>query len=169
MPEFVETAAQIILIIDPELTWDTTTATEIDITGDPIVIQTDGMRIEISRTPCRMTVMQADGTTLFWEPESGGIYHDGVRFVRAESSNMYGIHGFDCFDSRETFCGTTTALRPQQGRWKSSVARCGGQLPDGGILVDSDGGYPYTNSTDRKMEFYYGGTPAEGRHYEKEG
>jgi len=28
-------------IIDPELTWDTTTATEIDITGDPIVIQTD--------------------------------------------------------------------------------------------------------------------------------
>ena len=30
-------------IIDPELTWDTTTATEIDITGDPIVIQTDGM------------------------------------------------------------------------------------------------------------------------------
>ena len=77
-------------IIDPELTWDTTTATEIDITGDPIVIQTDGMRIEISRTPCRMTVMQADGTTLFWEPESGGIYHDGVRFVRAESSNMYG-------------------------------------------------------------------------------
>ena len=54
-------------IIDPELTWDTTTATEIDITGDPIVIQTDGMRIEISRTPCRMTVMQADGTTLFWD------------------------------------------------------------------------------------------------------
>ena len=34
--------------------------------------------------------------------------------------------------------------------------------------MDSDGGYPYTNSTDRKMEFYYGGTPAEGRRYEKE-
>lgn len=155
-------------IIDPELTWDTTTATEIDITGDPIVIQTDGMRIEISRTPCRMTVMQADGTTLFWEPESGGIYHDGVRFVRAESSNMYGIHGFDCFSDNGNLLrndNSSTAAAGQQGNsggpfmWSTAGY---------GILVDSDGGYPYTNSTDRKMEFYYGGTPAEGRRYEKE-
>uniref|UniRef100_UPI000B2A66AC TIM-barrel domain-containing protein n=1 Tax=Clostridium sp. NkU-1 TaxID=1095009 RepID=UPI000B2A66AC len=34
-------------------------------------------------------------------------------------------------------------------------------------MVDSDGGYPYTNSRDKKMEFYYGGTPVEGRRYEK--
>lgn len=117
-------------IIDPELTWDTTTATEIDITGDPIVIQTDGMRIEISRTPCRMTVMQADGTTLFWEPESGGIYHDGVRFVRAESSNMYGIHGFDCFSDNGNLLrndNSSTAAAGQQG---NSGGRLCGQLPD---------------------------------------
>ena len=82
-------------IIDPELTWDTTTATEIDITGDPIVIQTAGMRIEISRTTCRMTVMQADVTPLFWVPESGGIHHDGVRLLRAESSNRYANHAFN--------------------------------------------------------------------------
>lgn len=132
------------------------------------MIQTDGMRIEISRTPCRMTVMQADGTTLFWEPESGGIYHDGVRFVRAESSNMYGIHGFDCFSDNGNLLrndNSSTAAAGQQGNsggpfmWSTAGY---------GILVDSDGGYPYTNSTDRKMEFYYGGTPAEGRRYEKE-
>ena len=67
-----------------------------------------------------------------------------------------------------TFCGTTTALRPQQGSRGNSGAHLCGQLPDMVFLVDSDGGYPYTNSTDRKMEFYYGGTPAEGRRYEKE-
>ncbi len=37
-----------------------------------------------------------------------------------------------------------------------------------GVLIDSDGGYPYTNSTDNKMEFYYGETPTEGRRYEKD-
>ena len=102
------------------------------------------------------------------EPESGGIYHDGVRFVRAESSNMYGIHGFDCFSDNGNLLrndNSSTAAAGQQGNsggpfmWSTAGY---------GILVDSDGGYPYTNSTDRKMEFYYGGTPAEGRRYEKE-
>ncbi|GAI84797.1 unnamed protein product, partial [marine sediment metagenome] len=36
-----------------------------------------------------------------------------------------------------------------------------------GVLVDGDGGYPYTNSTDGKLEYYYGGTPTEGRRYSK--
>ncbi|MFQ9918106.1 MAG: TIM-barrel domain-containing protein [Flavonifractor plautii] len=157
-------------IVDPELTWDTTTATEIDITGDPIVIQTDGMRIEISRTPCRMTVMQADGTTLFWEPESGGIYHDGVRFVRAESSNMYGIHGFDCFSDNGNLLrndNSSTAAAGQQGNsggpfmWSTA----GYGIPGGWTLTAA---IPIQTPPTGKMEFYYGGTPAEGRRYEKE-
>lgn len=154
-------------IIDPQLTWNPVAAT-IQATGDPITIQTSSMRIEIARTPCRMTVKKADGTTLFWEPASGGVFDDGVRFVRAEATNMYGIHSYDCFSDNGNLLrndNTNTATAGQQGNsggpfmWSTAGY---------GLLVDSDGGYPYTNSTDKKMEFYYGGTPAEGRRYEKE-
>lgn len=153
-------------IIDPDLTWDPVTAT-IQVSGDPITIQTSQMRIEIARTPCRMTVKKADGTTLFWEPSSGGVFDDGVRFVRAAATNMYGIHSFDCFSNNGNLLrndNTNTATAGQQGNsggpfmWSTAGY---------GLLVDADGGYPYTNASDRKMEFYYGGTPAEGRRYVK--
>ena len=153
-------------IIDPDLTWAPVTTT-IQVTGDPITIQTSEMRIEIARTPCRMTVKKADGTTLFWEPASGGVFDDGVRFVRAEATNMYGIHSFDCFSDNGNLLrnnNTSTATAGQQGNsggpfmWSTAGY---------GLLVDADGGYPYTNSSDKKMEFYYGGTPAEGRRYVK--
>lgn len=153
-------------IIDPDLSWTPVDAT-IQIAGDPITIQTSDMLIEIARTPCRMTVKKADGTTLFWEPASGGVFNDGVRFVRAEATNMYGIHSFDCFSDNGNLLrndNTNTATAGQQGNsggpfmWSTAGY---------GLLVDSDGGYPYTNSSDKKMEFYYGGTPAEGRRYVK--
>ena len=154
-------------IIDPALAWIGATVI-IDISGDPITIESDGMRIEIARTPCRMTVKQADGTTLFWEPSSGGIFHDGLRFVRAESSNMYGIHSFDCFSENGNLLRNDNANTASAGQQGNSGGPFMWSTSGYGILVDSDGGYPYTNSTDNKMEFYYGGTPAEGRRYQKE-
>lgn len=154
-------------IIDPDLTWDAVSAV-IDISGDPITIQTSGMWIEIGRTPCRMTVKKADGTTLFWEPETGGVFHDGVRFVRAEASNMYGIHGFDCFSDNGNLLRNDNRSAAAAGQQGNSGGPFMWSTAGYGILIDSDGGYPYTNSTDCKMEFYYGGTPEEGRRYEKE-
>ncbi|MDK2807507.1 MAG: hypothetical protein PWP24_238 [Clostridiales bacterium] len=154
-------------IIDPALTWDSINAT-IDTSGDPITISTTDMRIEISRTPCRMRVKKADGTTLFYEPSAGGVFYDGVRFVRQEATNIYGIHSYDCFSDNGELLrnnNTSAATAGQQGNsggpflWSSAGY---------GLLVDSDGGYPYTNATDKKMEFYYGGTPTEGRRYVKQ-
>lgn len=154
-------------MIDPNLSWDAVGAT-IDTAADPITVTTADMRIEIAKEPCRMTVQKADGTTLFWEPSSGGVFDDGVRFVRASSSNMYGIHSYDCFSSNGELLrndNTDTATAGQQGNsggpfmWSTAGY---------GVLIDSDGGYPYTNSTDNKMEFYYGETPTEGRRYEKD-
>ncbi len=154
-------------MIDPDLTWGETQAT-IDTSGDPITIVTSNMRIEIAKSPCRMTVKKADGTTLFWEPESGGIFHDGIRFVRAEATNMYGIHSFDCFSDNGNLLrnnNTRSAAAGQQGNSGGPFMWSTGGY---GILVDSDGGYPYTNSTDKKMEFYYGDTITEGRRYSKD-
>ena len=154
-------------IIDPELAWDTVDA-DIDISGNPIVVTSADMRIEIARNPCRMTVKKADGTMLFWEPESGGVFHDGVKFVRAESSNMYGIHGFDCFSDNGYLLRNDNANTASAGQQGDSGGPFMWSTSGYGLLVDSDGGYPYTNSNDRKMEFYYGGIPVEGRRYEKE-
>lgn len=154
-------------MIDPNLSWDAVDAT-IDTAADPITVTTADMRIEIAKEPCRMTVQKADGTMLFWEPSSGGVFDDGVRFVRASSSNLYGIHSYDCFSSNGELLrndNTDTATAGQQGNsggpfmWSTAGY---------GVLIDSDGGYPYTNSTDNKMEFYYGETPTEGRRYEKD-
>lgn len=153
-------------MIDPNLTWDSVTAT-IDVSGDPIVIASAGMRIEIAREPCRMTVKKADGTTLFWEPASGGVFSDGVRFVRAEATNMYGIHSFDCFSDNGNLLRNDSQASASAGQQGNSGGPFMWSTAGYGLLIDSDGGYPYTNSTDRKMEFYYGGTPTEGRSYEK--
>ena len=140
-------------MIDPDLTWDEVNAT-IDTSSNPISIVTSDMRIEIAKFPCRMTVKKADGTTLFWEPESGGVFHDGVRFVRAESTNMYGIHGFDCFSDNGNLLrnnNTRSAAAGQQGDSGGPFMWSSGGY---GILIDADGGYPYTNSADKKMEYY---------------
>ena len=147
-------------IIDPELTWDTTTATEIDITGDPIVIQTDGMRIEISRTPCRMTVMQADGTTLFWEPESGGIYHDGCASYALNPAICMVFMDLTASAIMGTFCGTTTALRPQQGSREIPAAHLCGQLPDMVFWWTLTAAIPIQTPPTARWNSIMGGTPA---------
>ena len=153
-------------MIDPNLTWGSVN-TNIDVSGDPIIITSAGMRIEIAREPCRMTVKKADGTTLFWEPASGGVFSDGVRFVRAESSNMYGIHSFDCFSDNGNLLRNDNQSTASAGQQGNSGGPFMWSTAGYGLLIDSDGGYPYTNSTNRKMEFYYGGTPTEGRRYAK--
>lgn len=153
-------------MIDPNLTWGSVAAT-INTSGDPIVITSAEMKIEIARTPCRMTVKKSDGTTLFWEPGSGGVYSGGVRFVRAEASNMYGIHSYDCFSDNGNLLRNDNTAAAAAGQQGNSGGPFMWSTAGYGILVDSDGGYPYTNSTDKKMEFYYGDTITEGRRYEK--
>ncbi|MDR1547606.1 MAG: DUF4968 domain-containing protein, partial [Hungatella sp.] len=154
-------------IIDPNLAWSGAVAT-IDASSDPISIQTNEMLIEIERNPCRMTVKKADGTTLFWEPQSGGIYHDGVRFIRQESTNVYGIHSFDCFEENGDLLRNDNEDTASAGQQGNSGGPFLWSTAGYGLVVDSDGGYPYTNSNDNKMEFYYGGIPVEGRRYEKD-
>lgn len=153
-------------MIDPNLSWNATTAT-INTANDPITIKTDAMDIEIAKSPCRMTVKKADGTTLFWEPSSGGVYNGGIRFVRAAATNMYGIHGYDCFSDNGQLLRNDTSGEATAGQQGDSGGPFMWSTAGYGLLVDSDGGYPYINSTDKKMEFYYGETPTEGRRYNK--
>ena len=154
-------------IIDPDRVWGTVGA-QIDATGNPITITTSAMQISIQRTPCRMTVKKADGTLLFWEPADGGVFHDGVRFVRSAGQNMYGLSSYACFDGNGQLLRNDTTAAVQAGQQGNSGGPFMWSTAGYGLLIDSDGGYPVLDSTTSKMEFYYGDTTTEGRRYFKE-
>ncbi|MDR0914938.1 MAG: DUF4968 domain-containing protein [Oscillospiraceae bacterium] len=157
-------------IIDPDKTWSAVGAS-INTSTNPMTIQTSDMRIEIQKYPCRMTVKKSDGTVLFWEASGsgGGVFHDGVRFVRSPGQNMYGLHSYSCFEENgDLLRNNDNGYSVNGGYQGSSGGPFMWSTAGYGLLVDSDGGYPYLNSTDNKMEFYYGGTPEQGRRYEKE-
>lgn len=154
-------------MIDPDRVWQAVGA-QIDASGDPIIITTEAMQISIQRTPCRMTVKKADGTVLFWEPESGGVFHDGVRFVRSAGQNMYGLSSYACFDGNGQLLRNDTTAAVQAGQQGNSGGPFVWSTAGYGLLVDSDGGYPVVESTSGKLEFYYGDTTTEGRRYFKD-
>ena len=154
-------------MIDPDRVWQAVGA-QIDASSDPITITTEAMQISIQRNPCRMTVKKADGTVLFWEPESGGVFHDGVRFVRSAGQNMYGLSSYACFDGNGQLLRNDTTAAVQAGQQGNSGGPFVWSTAGYGLLVDSDGGYPVVESTSGKLEFYYGDTTTEGRRYFKD-
>lgn len=153
-------------MLDPGKTWSGGGAS-IDTAGDPIVITTAEMRIEIARYPCRITIKKADGTTLLWEPLSGGVFHDGVRFVHPPEHNLYGIRSYSAFEDGTDIIRNTSDHPAHAGEQGDAGGPLIWSTAGYGILVDSDGGYPYTEEATGKLEFYYGGTPTEGRRYPK--
>lgn len=154
-------------IIDTSRVWGAVGAV-IDTTSDPITIETSDMLIEIKRNPCRMTVKKADGTVLFWEPDSAGVFYEGVRFQRADGQNMYGLHSYACFDENGQLIRNNTTDEVLAGQQGDSGGPFMWSTAGYGLLVDSDGGYPVLEDATDKMEFYYGSTTTAGRRYDKE-
>ncbi|NOV03492.1 TIM-barrel domain-containing protein [Paenibacillus planticolens] len=154
-------------MLDPNKMWSSVGAT-INTATNPMTISTSTMKIEITKSPVRMTVKKADGTTLFWEPSGGGVFSDGVRFVHNTADSMYGIRSFNAFDNGGDLLRNTSSEPAHAGEQGDSGGPLIWSTAGYGILVDSDGGYPYTDGATGKMEFYYGGIPAEGRRYTKQ-
>ncbi|ANC77416.1 glycosyl hydrolase family 31 [Fictibacillus phosphorivorans] len=153
-------------MIDPNKTWAAAGAT-INTTSNPIVVSTSKMKIEIQKNPCRMTIKKADGTTLLWEPATGGVFYDGVRFVHPVNHNIYGIRSYNAFEGGGDILRNNNAHGAHAGEQGDAGGPFMWSTAGYGLLVDSDGGYPYTDEVTGKMEFYYGGTPTEGRRYTK--
>ncbi|PFG13545.1 alpha-glucosidase (family GH31 glycosyl hydrolase) [Bacillus sp. es.036] len=153
-------------ILDPDRSFTFNNAM-INTTTNPITITTDQMTVEISKSPARVTIKESDGTTLLWEPAEGGVFYDGVRFKHNAADNIYGIRSYNAFEGG----GDLLRNNNEHGAHAGQQGDSGGPFfwsTDGyGLLVDSDGGYPYTEEATGKLEFYYGGTPEEGRRYSK--
>ena len=152
-------------MIDPNKTWSAVGAT-INTSGNPITITTSKMIVEIAKTPTRVTIKKADGTTLLWEPSGGGVFHDGVRFLHNTGHNIYGIRSYNANESAPDILRNSSSHPAHAGHQGDSGGPFMWSNAGYGILVDSDGGYPYTDNTG-KLEFYYGNTPEEGRRYFK--
>ncbi|WP_099224567.1 TIM-barrel domain-containing protein [Listeria costaricensis] len=156
-------------MIDPDASFSAIEA-DIDTSGDPIVISTAACTLEIARNPARMTFKDKDGNVLLSESADGGIFNGGVRFKRGADDHIYGAYGISFGDGDlgmerdNTADANKTVQAGQQGN-------AGGPFmwsTDGyGILVDSDGGYPFSEASTGKLEFYYGDTVEEGRRYDK--
>ncbi len=156
-------------IIDPDQTWGPVGAV-IDTNSNPMTISTPDMLIEIKKYPCRMTVKKADGTTLFWEPDNGGVYYEGVRFVRNPGHSMYGLHSYEANNSADDILRDETEGRPvTAGAQGDSGGPFMWSTAGYGLLVDADGGWPVLTNNGNKMEYYYGqDVHATGRRYYKD-
>lgn len=152
-------------MIDPNKTWSAVGAT-IDTSGDPITITTSEILVEITKNPARVTIKKADGTTLLYEPSAGGVFYDGVRFMHSTNHNIYGIRSYNANEAAPDIIRNSSSHPAHAGNQGDSGGPFMWSTAGYGVLVDSDGGYPYTDTTG-KLEFYYGGTPTEGRRYTK--
>lgn len=153
-------------MIDPNKTWSSV-GSSINTSGDPITITTSKMKVEIAKTPTRVTIKKADGTTLLWEPSGGGVFNDGVKFLHASGQNIYGIRSYNANEDAPDLLRNSSNHAAHAGHQGDSGGPLMWSTSGYGILVDSDGGYPYTDDSTGQLEFYYGGIPEEGRRYTK--
>jgi alpha-glucosidase (family GH31 glycosyl hydrolase) len=153
-------------MLDPNKTWGSVGAT-IDTSSNPITVTTTKMIIEITKQPARVTIKKSDGTTILWEPSTGGVHYDGIRFLHNTNDNVYGIRSFDAFEDKGDILRNNNSHAAHAGQQGDSGGPFMWSTAGYGVLVDSDGGYPYTEEASGKLEFYYGGTPPEGRRYSK--
>lgn len=111
----------------------------IETNSDPIVITTPAMRVEIARSPCRVSVADAEGNPVVWELEAEGLFADGIRLGHNAGTEFYGIHGYNAWDD------SSAGLLRSAGGWAEAGYQgdCGAPFiwnRNGfGLLVDSDG------------------------------
>ena len=157
------------VIADPARAWPGDPAATIDTTGDPIVVKTTRLRIEIARSSCRLTLFDPAPTKLLGEPATGGVFvlgtdpdPGGLRFEHAPGQHFYGITAEGGSLLRDG--GKREARAWVQGAagapfvWTTSGY---------GLLIDSDNGF--FELTDTALNFLYGKVPDDWdrRRYDK--
>jgi len=133
--------------------WPSVAAT-FDTSGDPIIIQTDSMRAEISRNPCRISLYNADRSTLLVKEHTNeGVFFDGVRFMPGRNSDFYGISSYYVWDNTSARMLRNSGGTVEAGYQGDSGAPIAYTRDGYGLLVDSDGGQFNINSTNLTFQF----------------
>jgi alpha-glucosidase (family GH31 glycosyl hydrolase) len=175
------------VIADPARAWPGDPAVTIDTTGNPIVVKTTRLRVEIARSPCRLTLFDSSGQKLLGEPASGGVFvigtepdPGGLRFEHGPGQHFYGItaqSAGDAINDPNKVNGTNSLLRDGGMGGVTHQARAWVQGGAGapfvwttsgyGLLIDSDNGYIQLTGT--ALNFFYGRIPddMDRRRYDK--
>ncbi len=170
-------------VLDPNPQFPGDPAVKLHAQGDPIRVVTSEFELRISRNPCRLTLLDANGKILLHQSADESLRvnpanqaQNGFSFRCGEKDNFYGIHASGCFES-----ATWTYQNHPQSMLKNghdvknntytveASKEGGGGAPFAwttsgyGILVDSDGGYFHISPG--RIGFYYGNPrPAQYPH-----
>lgn len=126
----------------------------INTNGDPILIDTTNLHVELARAPFRIAVYDATGTNLLLREQAAeGLFADGVRFHHRPGSDFYGIGGYNAWDD------SSAGMLRNSGGWVEAGYQgdCGAPLAwtrqGFGVLVDSDGGQFSISGTNTVFEY----------------
>ena len=93
-------------VLNPHAQFPGDPSTQIDTGGDPIRIQTDQFELQISRHPCRLTLLDRSGHVLLDQGADQSLRVDsknqantGFSFRHRKGDNFYGIRNSGCFSS----------------------------------------------------------------------
>jgi alpha-glucosidase len=116
-------------------------AASFDLAADPLTITTPGMVVKIDRSPCRVSVYDANHRLLVRENGRQAGKDAGIRFATAPGSHFYGLKGWEYLDDSkgqmEMFPGAS-----------AYAIRAGVEGNTGGPLVWSNRGYGIYVDTD---------------------
>ena len=122
--------------------------------GDPIVIWTPDLRVEINRSPCRLSVFDSTGTNLLIrERAAEGVFADGARFDHQAGADFYGIGSYNAWDD------SSAGMLRSGGGWVEAGYQGDAGAPLAwtrhgfGVLVDSDGVQFNITSTNLTFEY----------------
>lgn len=134
--------------------WLAVTGVTIDAGGDPILVQTDAVRLEIQRNPCRLRLFNADGSRLLVrEQNAEGVFFDGVRLESGEASDYYGIHAYYVWDNTSARMVRNSGGTVEAGFQGDAGAPLAFTRNGYGVLIDSDGGQFNIDNTNLTFQF----------------
>ncbi len=165
-------------VIDPHARHTGDPSSKAHESGNTITLETDSLRLKITKSPFRLTVFNKNGEMLLDQQMGNGFRVDphhqarsGFSFSHRGNLPFYGIHNSACWSQHPL-----PVLRDGQGvqddtyQVEASIEGGGGGpfawTTNGfGILVDCDGGFFEMRRSE--IGFYYGDTPMAnyGRRY----
>ena len=130
------------------------TAFSIDTNGNPIVIATDALRVEIDRAPCRFRVYDGTGTNLLLREQSAeGVFADGLRLHTPPGADHYGIHAFTPWEDTSSRILRNSGGFVEAGYQGDAGAPLVWSRQGYGLLVDSDGGQFTISGTNLTFQY----------------
>ncbi len=158
------------LVIDPRAHWPVSSG-HVTPSARQLELATSAMTVRVSLNPMRISIYNAQGAKVLWEPPAGGAANGQVLFSFAGSPSFYGVENTSVPGAVADHVDVRQDIRNGLERNGGGTASAGMQGDGGapllyttafGILVDSDGGQfnftsdglTFTGSSRKDIEYF---------------